>query len=238
LTDPDEIPPEILLLGILDELQDPMCRIITEHVPAYEKIQDWVVDLGVGREAAEKKIIPLDEVDKLFVEYGCTICDMGLQGHKLTDRPPRATLGTRVSIQTVECKKAGGKPVGAYHTHPFTLPIPSQGDIENHFRQGRLVDFVGGRVGKRDVLIGYGSHSQSKIRYEIESKIGPFPQRDWWKGTSKAIFLQVRPPGSRWVEGSEQVKSIPVYDDITRLQRFWEQVATMKRVFEVIVRWC
>jgi len=234
----EEMPSEMLLLGILDELQEPMCQIIAEHVKTYDKISDWIVDLDAEEEVAKAKILPLKTVDELFSEYGCTICNMGsAQPHRLMDRPTHAQVGTRVSISETECRYAGGEVTGHYHTHPFALAVPSNGDIVDHFLTGRQVDFIGGRMNDKAVLVGYGSRSDSQIKYEMQQKIEPY-LGDIWKGAYGVIRLMIRPPGSRWVEGSERVHSIPVYDEFDAIRQFWTQVESLKRFFDVVVRWC
>jgi hypothetical protein len=235
--------PEILFTRILDELQERMCGISTKQAPAYEKIHDWVVDLKTvidineKREGSEKKIVPLKEADNFFKEYGCTICDMGVNGMTMTDCPIIASPGAHVSLSTTECQKSGGEPIGAYHTHPFTLPIPSVSDINIHFREKHLIDFIGGKVGSRDVLVGYGSRDDSRIKYEMRQKINPFPG-DVWDRAKGAVCFWTIPPALRKIGGTERVQVIPVYDETAQLREFDRQIEELKRFFDVLVRWC
>jgi len=239
----EDLSPEILFTRILDKLQDRMCGITAKQSPPYEKIHAWVVDLKTvidinkKREGTEEKIIPLKEADNLFKEYGCTICDMGADGMTMTDCPIMASPGAHVSLTTVKCKKAGGNPIGSYHTHPFELPVPSVTDIGIHFREKHLIDLIGGKVGSRDVLVGYGSRYDSRIKYGMQQKIDPFPG-DIWGRANGAICFWTIPPELRKIGGTERVGVIPAYDETAQQREFDRRIGELKRIFDVMVRWC
>jgi len=226
-----------MLLGMLDGYQDQMCQIIDEHVPPFEKIQPWVVDADTSLEEFDSKLITLEEYDELFREYGCTICHIPREGIRLTGFPIAPEPGGRQTVRSPECRKAGGEVLGSYHTHPFMLPVPSTVDIENHLQYGYLIGIVGGRVGRRRVLVGYGSNEYSKIKYEMNQKIDPYPG-DIWKGVEKIVRTMNRSASSRQAEEIEYVGMIPVYDELTVVKQFWTQVESLKRSFDVVVRWC
>ena len=239
----EEISPKNLLIDILDELEDPMCQAIDEHVPAYNEIQDWVVDLKSvidiveKREGSEKKIMPFEEFNKWFREYGCTVCYLGENGVKLTDCHRQEFSGAHVVISPTECMELDGNPIGTYHTHPFALPLPSRVDINILLRNGHLTDFVGGRVGGRDVLVGYGSFDSSQMKYEMEQKIDPYPG-DIWEGAKGAVCMWRAPPDSRGANVSEHIGTIPIYDDTTQRQQFYRQIESLKRSFDIVAQWC
>jgi len=239
----EEISPKNLLLGILDELEDPMCQMIADNVPAYEEIRDWVVDLKSvidivkKREGTYQKIMPFEEVNKWFSEYGCTVCYLGENGAKLTDCRRQESSGTHVTISKTTCIEAGGNPIGSYHTHPFMLPLPSAADINNQLRGESIVDFIGGKVGDRDVIVGYGSFDSSLVKYKMEQKIDPYPG-DIWEGAKGAVCMWKVPSDSQGANVSAHVGVIPVYDDATQRRQFYKQIEYLKRSFSIVVQWC
>lgn len=143
------------LLSVLTELQEEMCQAVDMHCGQYTRdIESHAVSIVMSSEEEMKmKEISLEQSDIWFREYGCTVCYRPEIGFELTDCA-KGTTGSGVQIWDEDCRKVQGRSAGTFHTHPYGGAAPSVGDLMNVFADNRIINFIGGIVGGRKVILG------------------------------------------------------------------------------------
>lgn len=227
-----------LLLGVLAELQEPMCQAVDQHCGRYTRdIESHAVSMIMSsQEEVQMKLISIEQGDKWFREYGCTICDLGPQGHKLTDCV-KGTTGSGVQIEVEDCHdKERGRRVGTFHTHPYGTAAPSVGDIMNVFIDNRAVNFIGGVVGGRKVIVGYAPHPESVMKWEMKQRIAPYGS------AHKAVTEYVVQFVFRMPEATSpddlSIKRYDVFSEEKQMSNFMDDIDYLKSIFDVVVHWC
>jgi len=196
---PTDYPPHELLRRVFSELQEELCQAVDRYCGRYTRdIESNAVSILMSsQEEMGMKVIHLEEGDKWFAEYGCTICDRGHLGlgYKLTDCN-EGTTGSGVQIEDDACRyKERGRNVGTFHTHPYGSAAPSVGDIMNVFVDNRAVNFVGGVVGGRKVIVGYAPRPESIMKWEMKQRIAPY-ESACRAVTEYAVQFVFRMPGA------------------------------------------
>lgn len=231
----EKITPRELLLGILAELQEGLCQAVDQHCGRYTRdIESHAVPVDSSIEEKQMKLIHLREAEKWFTEYGCTVCDVGPRGYELTDCA-EAETGSSIQVEHVDCfEKAKGMYIGSFHTHPYGQPIPSHADIMSTFASNRKINFIGGLVGGRKVIVGYALRPDSVMRWEIKQRIEPYKGQ---AGAKNVVLFVYRPPGATSPE-SLSVKQYSVWDEDEAFDHFVRYLEYLDGIFDVIVHWC
>lgn len=226
-----------LLLSVLTGLQEEMCQSVDLHCGWHiSDIESHVVMQGMTQEEVQAKLIHLEEGDKWFREYGCTICDLGQGDYELTDCTDSVTGGSLL-FESNECfGKPGATRAGVFHTHPYGLPTPSYRDVMSAFTGNLGINFIGGQVDGNKAIVGYSPRPESYIKWEIKQKVEPY---DKFKtvGVSKFINFLYRPPWGTSIE-DVFVKQFGVYDEGEKMDRFVKDLEYLESIFDVIVHWC
>jgi len=127
-----------------------------------EDVDGWLITPDMDDDDRMER--QMDIVDtELLSEHGCTICKVAGE-YRLTDCATSTTAAS-CSIDVLDCMRQGGERVGTFHTHPTGLPIPSDPDLMCTFNWKTAFDFVGGKVGGRDAIVGYTGRPESEMRY-------------------------------------------------------------------------
>jgi len=231
------IKPRDLLLGALPDIKKEMCQAADLHTGWHIRdIESHIVSRCVSQDEVQTKLIHLEQGDKWFREYGCTICDLGPNGYELTDCVDSVTGGS-IMFDDTECAgRPKGARVGAFHTHPYGLPTPSYMDVMSTFIGNLGINFIGGYVDEQKVIVGYSPRPESYIKWEMLQRVEPMEEfKD--ANVDKFINFLYRPPGATSAE-EVVVKQFAVYDEDEKMDRFVENLEYLNRVFDVIVHWC
>ena len=148
---------------ILNTMKDAMCDRIERHCVPNKEIEDWIITPDMDDETQTSLMMDMFEAEKYLAEHGCTICKVG-ETYRLTDCDTGHTAAG-CTIDIIDCVHQGGRRVGTFHTHPTGLPIPSHDDLLCGFNWKTSYDFIGGKVGGRDVIVGYTPRPTSEMRY-------------------------------------------------------------------------
>ena len=231
------IKPRDLLLAALPDIGKAMCQAADLHSGWHiDEIDSHIVTRGASQDELKNKIINLEEGDKWFREYGCTICDIGPDGYELTDCTDSIS-GASVVYGHDECLgKARAVRAGSFHTHPYGFPLPSYPDVMNTFIGNMRMNFIGGCVDGRKVLVGYAPRPESYIKWEMRQKIDPY-EAFKRANVDKFIYFLYRPPGSTSIE-EVVVKEFAAYDKDEKMDRFVMGLEYLSGIFDVIVHWC
>lgn len=230
--------PKDLLLHVLADLKEPMCEAVDRHCGRYTRdIESHAISIVMSsQEEMRMKLIQLEEGDKWFAEYGCTICDLGPRGHKLTDCA-KGTTGSGVQIKEENClKEEQGRNIGTFHTHPYGSAAPSVGDIMNVFIDNRAVNFIGGIVGGRKVILGYAPRPDSIMRWEMRQRVAPYESARR-AVTEYAVQFVFRLPEATSPD-EHTIMQYKVFSKEKEMTNFMDEIDYLKLIFDVIVHWC
>ena len=229
-----------MLRSAFTELQEEMCQAVDRYCGQHTRdIESRAVSIIMSTEEEMRmKLVSLEEGDKWFAEYGCTICDLGPRGHKLTDCI-KGTTGSGVRIENDECyDKERGSRIGTFHTHPYGGAAPSVGDIMNVFidKRHRAVNFIGGVVGGHKVIVGYALRPESIMKWEMKQRFTPY------RSACRAVTEYVVQFVFRMPEATSAddltIQRYDVFSEDKQMSNFMDDIDYLKTIFAVIVHWC
>lgn len=229
-----------LLLSVLTELQEEMCQAVDMHCGQHIRdIESHAVSIVMSsKDEMEMKVISIEQGDKWFAEYGCTICDLGPQGYKLTDCI-KGTTGSGVRIDIKDCyDKERGRRIGTFHTHPYGGASPSVGDIMSAFiePESSAINFVGGVVGGRKVIMGFAARPDSMMKWEMKQKVEPYDSART-AVTEYVVQFAFRMPEAT-SSSKPSIQRYNVFSEDKEISNFMDNLDYLESVFDVIVHWC
>lgn len=225
---------KVLLRQVLADIKEPMEQAVVEHCGRYTRdIESHAVSIVMASEEEMKmKEISLEQSDIWFREYGCTVCYRPGMGFELTDCV-KGTTGSGVQIWEEDCQKVQGRPAGTFHTHPYGGAAPSVGDLMNVFADNRIINFIGGIVGGRKVILGYAPRPDSMMKWEMKQRIAPYRSAHT-AATEYVVQFAFRMPES---PDDLSIERYDVFSEEKEMINFMDNVDYLKTIFDVIVHW-